>query len=103
MAMENMNGKFIGNNAKALKVMIASGREQGSKRESNEQERLLRLFIIVPKQMSEAEIRGHFSQFGDIEHCNIVRDRNTKESKGFGYVKYFRSVCPSVKTQQNEP
>ncbi|XP_021956223.1 RNA-binding protein 45 isoform X2 [Folsomia candida] len=90
VAMEEMNGKFIGNNAKALKVMIASGREQGSKRETNETERLLRLFIIVSRQSSETEIRDHFSQFGDIEHCNIVKDRNTKESKGFGYVKYFR-------------
>lgn len=88
--MEEMNGKFIGSNAKALKVMIASGREQGSKRETNETAKLLRLFIIVPRQMSESEIRDHFSTFGDIEHCNIVKDRNTKESKGFGYVTYFR-------------
>lgn len=88
--MEEMNGKFIGDNAKSLKVLIASSRDQGSKREVNEEERLLRLFIIVPKSKSEADLRDHFAQFGDVEHCNIVRDRNTKESKGYAYVKFYR-------------
>lgn len=88
--MEEMNGKFIGNNAKSLKVLIANSRDQGSKREMNEEERLLRLFIIVPKSMSETELKEHFAQFGDVEHCNVVRDRNTKESKGYAYVKFHR-------------
>lgn len=90
VAMEEMNGKFIGNNAKSLKVLIANSRDQGSKREMNEEERLLRLFIIVPKSMSETELKEHFAQFGDVEHCNVVRDRNTKESKGYAYVKFHR-------------
>ena len=58
----------------------------------NEEERLLRLFVVVPKHMTEAEMREHFSQFGDIDYVSIVRDRATRESKGFGYVKYHRLV-----------
>ena len=90
VAMEEMNGKFIGNNAKSLKVLIANSRDQGSRREVNEEERLLRLFIIVPKSMSEADLKEQFAQFGDVERCNIVRDRNTKESKGYAYVTFHR-------------
>lgn len=88
--MEDMNGKFIGNNAKSLKVLIANDRNQGSRREMNEEERLLRLFIIVTKTMTEQDLKEHFSQFGDVERCSIVRDRRTKESKGYAYVTFHR-------------
>ena len=72
---------------KFLELSLYS-REQGSKREQNEGERLVRLFIIVPKGSPEAEVRNHFSQFGAMEYASVVKDRNTKESKGYGYVKY---------------
>ena len=65
-------------------------RDQGSRRDMNEEERLLRLFVVVPKSMTETEMREHFAQFGDIDYVSIVRDRNTRDSKGFGYVKYHR-------------
>lgn len=56
----------------------------------NEEERLVRLFVVVNKSMTESELKDHFSEFGDIDYVSIVRDRNTKESKGFAYVKYHR-------------
>lgn len=56
----------------------------------NEEERLLRLFCVVPKTMTDSELREHFEQFGDIDYVSIVKDRETKESKGFAYVKYHR-------------
>ena len=67
---------------------LCCSRDQGSRRDLNEGERLVRLFVVVPKSMNETELREHFSQFGAIEYASIVKDRNTKESKGFGYVKY---------------
>ena len=88
--MEEMNGRCIGNHPRPLKVLIAHSREQGSRRDSNEEERLLRLFVVVPKSMSDSELRDHFAQFGDIDYVSIVKDKNTKESKGFAYVKYHR-------------
>jgi RNA recognition motif-containing protein len=42
--------------------------------------------------MSELDLRNHFSQFGDVEHVTLVKDKMTKESKGFGYVKYHKYV-----------
>ncbi|KAF4530017.1 hypothetical protein B566_EDAN009193 [Ephemera danica] len=89
-AMETMNGSCIASHPRPLKVLIAHSREQGSKREMNEEERLLRLFVVVPKSMTDAELRQHFSQFGDLDYVSIVKDHNTKESKGFAYVRYHR-------------
>lgn len=99
-AMEEMNGRCIGSHPRPLKVLIAHSREQGSRRDSNEEERLLRLFVVVPKTMNDGDLRDHFSQFGDIDYVSIVKDKNTKESKGFAYVKYHR-VSHTAKAYEN--
>lgn len=90
LAMEEMNGKVLANAPKPIKVMIAHSREQGSKKD-DDPERLLRLFIVVPKSMTEEELREHFKQFGEVEYVSIVKNRDTGESKGVGYVKYYRA------------
>jgi len=90
LAMEEMNGRCIGTHPRPLKVLIAHSRDQGSRREMNEDERLVRLFVVVPKAMAENDLKEHFNQFGDVDYVSIVRDRSTKESKGFAYVKYHR-------------
>lgn len=90
LAMEEMNGRCIGTHPRPLKVLIAHSREQGSRREMNEDERLVRLFVVVPKTMAENDLKDHFNQFGDVDYVSIVRDRFSKESKGFAYVKYHR-------------
>ncbi|KAF0305374.1 RNA-binding protein 45 [Amphibalanus amphitrite] len=100
LAMEEMNGRCIGNHPRPLKVLIAHSREQGSRREQNEEERLLRLFVVVPRAMTESELREHFITFGDIDYVSIVKDRTTKESKGFGYVKYHR-MSHAAKAYEN--
>ncbi|XP_046397419.1 RNA-binding protein 45 [Ischnura elegans] len=90
LAMEEMNGRCIGSHPRPLKVLIAHSRDQGSRRDMNEEERLLRLFVVVPKTMTEKDVREQFAQFGDIDYVSIVKDRVTKESKGFAYIKYHR-------------
>jgi len=44
----------------------------------------------VAKSTPEQELREHFARFGDIDYVSVVRDRATKESKGFAYVKFHR-------------
>lgn len=90
LALEEMNGCCIGSHPRPLKVMIAHSRDQGSKREMNEEERLLRLFCVVPKTTTDQMLRDHFKQFGDIDYVSVVKDRETKESKGFAYVKFHK-------------
>ncbi|XP_043289033.1 RNA-binding protein 45 isoform X2 [Venturia canescens] len=95
-ALEEMNGKMLGSVGRPIKVMIASNRDQGSVRETNEEERWVRLFCVLPKSMTDGELQQEFSKFGAIEYATVVKDRNTNESKGFGYVK-FRKVSSAAK------
>ena len=46
--------------------------------------------------MTDSELQQEFSKFGAIEYATVVKDRNTSESKGFGYVK-FRKVSSAAK------
>ncbi|XP_023021146.1 RNA-binding protein 45 [Leptinotarsa decemlineata] len=88
-ALEEKNGKIIGS-GRAIKIMVASSREKGSKREENEEESLQRLFVVVPKNMTDDDLYDAFKDFGDIDYANIIRDRETRESKGFAYVKFTK-------------
>lgn len=65
-------------------------RNQGSGRSDNEQEKYVRLFVIVPKGLSEDELRAEFSKYGEIDAITMIRDKVTRECKGFAYVKYFK-------------
>lgn len=46
--------------------------------------------------MTDSELQQEFSKFGQIEYATVVKDRNTNESKGFGYVK-FKKVSSAAK------
>ncbi|CAH1117460.1 unnamed protein product [Phaedon cochleariae] len=89
-AMESMGGKVLLGTGRAMKIMVASSRDQGSKREENEEEKLQRLFVVVSKNMSDSELYDSFKDFGGIDYAHIIRDRVTKESKGFAYVKFLK-------------
>jgi RNA recognition motif-containing protein len=36
---------------------------------------------------TEEELKTLFQEFGKVQSCNLVIDRNTKASKGFGFVE----------------
>jgi len=48
-----------------------------------------RLFLLIPKAMSEDELRKAFLVHGTIQDIFIVRDRRNQESKGF-YIKLIK-------------
>lgn len=81
------------NYSKPFKVMVAS-----NKNDSNvaNEDKYKRLFIKVPKQATESDIRRHFSEFGRIDSVRLQRDKLTEESKGFAYVQY-RSFLDAAK------
>ena len=37
--------------------------------------------------VTDAEIREAFEEFGDVAEVNLVTDRTTEQSKGFGFVE----------------
>lgn len=41
-----------------------------------------RLFLLIPKAMSEEELRQAFQVHGKIQDIHMVRDRRNQESKG---------------------
>ena len=105
-ALEQLNGRCIGSHPRPLKVLVANNRDQnhinrggyggggqninGSAKE--DEDRLLRLFVVVPKDKLEADIKEYFSTFGDVQYVNIVKDKETKKSRGFAYIKYYRLI-----------
>ena len=38
--------------------------------------------------MDEQQLSTLFQKFGNVESCTIMRDVQTKQSKGYGFVKY---------------
>jgi len=92
IAIEQLNGRCIGDHPRPLKVLIANSRDQGNSREfkEKEEERLLRLFVVVPKDQVETDLKEYFSRFGAVQYVNIVKDKETRISKGFAYIKYYR-------------
>lgn len=50
----------------------------------------MRLFVLVPKDMAEDDLRTEFEKFGEVEHVSIVKDKVTKERRGFAYIRFSR-------------
>ncbi|XP_066543806.1 RNA-binding protein 45 isoform X2 [Amia ocellicauda] len=50
-----------------------------------------RLFLVTSKSTPEEVIREHFSVFGEIQDIWVVKDKQTKESKGVSFVKFAKS------------
>ncbi|KAH8368834.1 RNA-binding protein 45 [Drosophila serrata] len=111
-AQEEMNGKTIGKMDRTLKVLVAANRNQGSNKSENEQEKYVRLFIVIPKTATEDDIRDEFAQWGEVESVTIVKEKNNGNPKGFGYVRFtkfyyaavaFESCSPKYKAVFAEP
>ena len=41
----------------------------------------------LPYTVSEVELRELFGQFGSVVNANIIMDRDTGQSKGFGFIE----------------
>ncbi|KAK2119003.1 Heteroproteinous nuclear ribonucleoprotein A1 [Saguinus oedipus] len=61
-----------------------------SKSESpKEPEQLRKRFIGgLSFETTDESLRSHFEQWGTLTHCVVMRDPNTKRSRGFGFVTY---------------
>lgn len=87
-ALEAINGKTVGSDPRPLKVVIASSRAQQATNQGDIT--ALRLFLMIPKTLTDVELRKQFEEFGPLEYVSIVKDKTTNASRGFGYVKYFQ-------------
>ncbi|XP_008171502.1 heterogeneous nuclear ribonucleoprotein A1 isoform X6 [Chrysemys picta bellii] len=69
---------------------MAAGRAaRGGHRSPKEPEQLRKLFIGgLSFETTDESLRGHFEQWGTLTDCVVMRDPNTKRSRGFGFVTY---------------
>ncbi|MBB6108952.1 RNA recognition motif domain-containing protein [Mucilaginibacter lappiensis] len=48
----------------------------------------MKVFIAgLPLEVDEAELTAVFGDFGPVKSLRIIKDRETKESRGFGFVE----------------
>uniref|UniRef100_A0A3B4AD22 RRM domain-containing protein n=1 Tax=Periophthalmus magnuspinnatus TaxID=409849 RepID=A0A3B4AD22_9GOBI len=56
---------------------------------SSEPEQLRKLFIGgLSFETTDESLRAHFEQWGTLTDCVVMRDSNSKRSRGFGFVTY---------------
>ncbi|KAG7228391.1 hypothetical protein INR49_007563 [Caranx melampygus] len=89
LAMEEMHGKVLVDGTKPIKVFIAQSRSSTRHRDVEDEE-LTRIFVMIPKTFSEEDLKNTFKEYGDIEYCVIIKNKFTGESKGLGYVRYYK-------------
>ena len=41
----------------------------------------------LSRDLSETELKEAFQAFGEVQSCNIIKDKLTGESRGFGFVE----------------
>jgi len=48
-----------------------------------------KLFVAgLPYTMSDNDLRDMFAEFGTVTSAQVVTDRDTRQSKGFGFVEF---------------
>uniref|UniRef100_A0A3B3TZU4 Heteroous nuclear ribonucleoprotein A3 n=1 Tax=Poecilia latipinna TaxID=48699 RepID=A0A3B3TZU4_9TELE len=58
-------------------------------KQAKEPEQLRKLFIGgLSFETTEESLRAHFEQWGSLTDCVVMRDPNSKRSRGFGFVTY---------------
>ncbi|XP_034841170.1 RNA-binding protein 45-like [Maniola hyperantus] len=86
-AIQDLHQKVFSPDNKPMKVMIAVNKNESPSQSENE-DKYRRLFIKVPRDITESEVRQHFSAFGHVDHVRLQRDKVTDACKGFAYVQY---------------
>ena len=76
--------------------MIASSKNSPVKTDYQDESARTRLFVVCPREYSEEDLKSKFVDFGDYDYCNIIRDKHTGDSKGFGYVKFSKASTAAI-------
>ncbi len=72
-----------------LLVIIMRRRSQSGSAASYNDAESQQLYIgNLSYRVHERDLRDFFSQYGEITHLKVVKDRDTRRSKGFGFVTF---------------
>jgi len=56
--------------------------------------------VLCDKNSTEEDLIEHFSHYGTVEYCKIIRDKITNASKGFCYVKFEKASSAAKALEQ---
>ena len=60
--------------------------------DKSEPEQFRKLFIGgLSYETTDEGLKNHFEKWGEIVDCVVMRDPNTKRSRGFGFITYKRA------------
>ncbi|UJR09481.1 hypothetical protein I4U23_013719 [Adineta vaga] len=102
-AMEEMNGIVISPHTRPLKTIISSSRREGSVRDPDEHEKMLRLFVVITRHTSKDDLRKVFQKYGSIIHVKIIVDKLTGENKGFAYISFSKASEAAYALEECDP
>ena len=72
-----------------VEVFLASTAVMSKSESPKEPKQLQKLFIGgLSFETTDESLRSHFEQWGTLTDCVVMRDPNTKRSRGFGFVTY---------------
>jgi RNA recognition motif-containing protein len=54
-----------------------------------------------PYSVDEAQLRGIFSQYGEISQLALIMDRDTGRPKGFGFITFATQAAAEKALEQN--
>ncbi|XP_027032417.2 heterogeneous nuclear ribonucleoprotein A1a isoform X2 [Tachysurus fulvidraco] len=77
--------------AQSVRVLVSEQHRAAamSKETPREPEQMRKLFIGgLSFETTDESLRAHFEQWGALTDCVVMRDPNTKRSRGFGFVTY---------------
>mmetsp|Transcript_60938 Transcript_60938/g.70767 ORF Transcript_60938/g.70767 Transcript_60938/m.70767 type:complete len:175 (+) Transcript_60938:58-582(+) len=75
--------------------------QQQQQQAPGEAEMIRNLMVnYIPTTIDELQLRQLFEQYGPIETVKIVCDRETRQSRGYGFVKYRQASSAAVAIQE---
>lgn len=75
--------------------------QQGQNGGSSDNDPTRNLMVnYIPTTIDELQLRQLFEQYGPIETVKIVCDRETRQSRGYGFVKYRQASSAALAIQE---
>mmetsp|Transcript_16289 Transcript_16289/g.63504 ORF Transcript_16289/g.63504 Transcript_16289/m.63504 type:complete len:539 (-) Transcript_16289:181-1797(-) len=103
-AVEEMDGRCLYEHSAPIRVQVAdakgtngrAGKKLQYSKEPEDTPARSRLFVVCPKEMTEAQMTEYFAQFEGLEYCKVITDKMTGDSKGFAYVKFNKASSAAL-------
>lgn len=91
-AVDAMDGAPLGGKFEGRRLNVSMKKKTDTAKDTNNEdgsvsELTLHIDNLAPK-VSEDDLRNNFQRFGQVEDVQVIRDRDTKKCRGYGFVTY---------------